>query len=103
MVRPAIKAPREQAALLSHAALRIRLRRASSELAPRGIRGFHVTPLAVPGIAWLIRLCWFSARTGSTPREFPWWPFATDHVSGIYWALMLRGVVVWPVIGCRLR
>jgi hypothetical protein len=43
--------------------------------------------LFIPGMAWLIRLCWFSARTRSTPEEFPSWPFATERVFGVYWAL----------------
>jgi hypothetical protein len=43
--------------------------------------------LLIPGILWFIRLCWFSARTGTTPKTFPSWPFATERVSGIYWAV----------------
>jgi len=43
--------------------------------------------LMIPGMVWLIRLCWFSARTGSTPRVFPYWPFASERVLAVYWAL----------------
>jgi hypothetical protein len=43
--------------------------------------------LLIPGVFWFIRLCWFSARTGSTPKEVPYWPFATQGVWGVYWAL----------------
>jgi hypothetical protein len=43
--------------------------------------------LLTPGMLWLVRLCWHSARTRSTPKEFPSWPFATERVFGVYWAL----------------
>ena len=40
--------------------------------------------LIVPDVAWLMRLCCFAARTGSTPKEFPSWG---KHRRGIWWAV----------------
>jgi hypothetical protein len=53
----------------------------------------HTSDLvAIPGMLWVIRACWFAARTGRAPREFPSWPFATEGVLGVYCALSF---VLW--------
>ena len=42
---------------------------------------------SLPGVAWLVRLCWYAAIRGRTPSS-ECWPFASQRVFTCY-------VVVW--------
>jgi hypothetical protein len=44
--------------------------------------------LALPGIAWLVRLAWSSAIRGRPP-VFEYWPFASQKVFTVYVVLLL--------------
>jgi hypothetical protein len=44
--------------------------------------------LALPGIAWLVRVAWSSAIRGRPPA-FECWPFASQEVFTVYVVLLL--------------
>jgi hypothetical protein len=49
------------------------------------------TLLALPGIAWLIRLAWASAIYGRPP-VFECWPFASQKVFTVYVIVLLMAL-----------
>jgi hypothetical protein len=47
--------------------------------------------VALPGIAWLLRITWHAARDARSPAQ-EWWPFASSRVFFWYAALTLLSV-----------
>jgi len=44
---------------------------------------------ALPGFAWLGRLCFYATWRGRTPGDSPYWPFASSGVLGVYILVVL--------------